>query len=152
MNKVTRYQTRDGLEFPTGEAAAEHEQLLDDVEEAMSPLGDTPQAVKDGEGWVQHDPETVLAARDTVLDLARKHGVITYIHKSGRECHPLSIVGRILSDHGGPLARAWGRVARIDPDGREHQQSYFAYEGAPEHYHRCVEDRPPQQTSHHQQP
>lgn len=144
MRSITQYQTYDGRVFSSEASALLHEQIIDDIREVMTPL-DLPDDIKkplsDGRGWYQHDLGTVIACRDGILNLCEKHGVGTWhdsFKKRGAEIHPLSIIGRILDDSGHPLGEAWNRFSRIDPQGREHQQCYFAYTAGPEKEHICL--------------
>jgi len=144
MNTITKFKADDGTEFNSVTDCAEYELLCAKVDKIMAPLGDVPKEVEAGEGWLQHDLETVNVAKDAILQLCRNEGFANsfdYFKARGRDCHPLSIIGRILSDNDGPLADAWGRFGRIDPSGREHQQCYFAYTNGPDKSHICVEDR-----------
>lgn len=144
MKTLTKYQANDGSEWDTAEEAQKRDELHAKVEAAMAPLGDVPEAVEKGKGWLQHDMETVNVAKDRILDICREEGFNKHFpafNNPGRDCHPLSIIGRVLNDNGGPLDRAWSRFARIDEQGREHQQCYFAYTGGPESHHICIEDR-----------
>lgn len=144
MTTITKYQANDGSEWTTAEDAEKRDSLHACVQEIMAPLGTTPEYVQCGKGWVQHKLETVLTAKDGILDLCRElgyHKNFPAFNHPGRECHALGIIGRVLSDDGGPLGSAWGRFGRIDEKGREHQQPYFAYTAGPLPEHTCVEDR-----------
>lgn len=144
MKTITKYQSIDGSEWDDFLKASNRDDLCLRVNAAMMPLGDVPMAVQDGKGWLQHDLETVNEAKDAILDICRSEGFdknFTAFRSKGRECHPLSIIGRILNDCGGPLDKAWGRFGRIDDQGREHQQCYFAYTNRPLPEHVCVEVR-----------
>jgi len=143
MKTITKYQANDGSEWNSKAEAIERESLIARVAAVMAPLGEVPEAVKQGSGWVQHDIETVLTARDGIMDLCRSMGMFEgckWRHDLGRDCHPLGIVGRILSEDNGPIGDAWGRFGTIDEQGREHQQPYYAINGPlPEHI--CIKDR-----------
>ena len=144
MKTVTKYQTTDGREWKSRDEAKKHEDLCLQVEEAMKPLGDIPEEVSRGKGWIQHDLETVWQAREDILVICREQGYAEHypaFNTPGREAHPLSVIGRVLNDNGGPLNSAWNRFMCIDPQGREHQQPYFAYGNGPDSDHVCVEDR-----------
>jgi hypothetical protein len=144
MKTITKYQSIDGSEWNDAMDALKRDYLCELVRSAMAPLGDTPQDVQNGKGWLQHDLETVNLAKDAILDICRAEGFaknFTAFKSAGRECHSLSIIGRILDDCGGPLNEAWNRFARIDTQGREHQQPYFAYTNGPLLEHVCVESR-----------
>jgi hypothetical protein len=144
MKTITKYQALDGSEYTDLNKAAARDALCLKVDAAMQPLGDVPQGVKDGKGWLQHDLETVLKAKDAILEICREEGYadsFPVFKNPGRECHPLSVIGRILGDNGGPLNKAWGRFGRIDAQGREHQQCFYAYTNGPLPEHVCVESR-----------
>jgi hypothetical protein len=145
MIAITKFKTHDGVEFDTEEKAAAHEHLCQQVRAAMIPL-DIPapllKRVRDGEGWYQHDIETVYAVREAILALARPRYAKSYLvfNAHGRTVHPLSSIGRILSDcdRSDPIGKAWSRFASIDATGREHQQCYFAYTAGPSTDHVCL--------------
>lgn len=144
MKAVTRYQCSDGSEWAKIGNAQDREALCERVKAAMLPLGEVPQGVLDGQGWLQHDLETVNQVKDRILDICREeklHEHYKAFTHPGRDIHPVSIVGRILDDGGGPLSTAWNRFCRIDPQGREHQQPYYAYTSGPLPEHVCVESR-----------
>jgi hypothetical protein len=145
MKEILQYQTKDGRVFNTAEAARDHETLVARIEAIMAPLGDTHPDVKDGKGWVQHDLETVNRAKDQIIHIGKEKGLFRafdHIQRAlGRELHPFSLAGRILDDHGGPLAHAWARFGRIDEQGREHQQPFYAYTNGPLPEHVLIEDR-----------
>jgi hypothetical protein len=67
--EVTKFRARDGAEFNTHTAAAQHELLLDEIAEIMQPLGDTK---IDHHDFVQHNPATVVRCRVRILKLAAK--------------------------------------------------------------------------------
>ena len=144
MKAITRYQAVDGTEFPTEHQCREYEQLRLLVAGVMSYLGTIPDEVKDGKGWLQHDPETVVRCRVGIIRLCRSmpqfDSFPVFRHEPAAEIHPNSSAGRILDDTGGPLSEAWYRFRCIDDQGREHQQPYFAING-PDDNHECIEDR-----------
>lgn len=145
MIAITKFKTDDGTEFSSEEKAVAHERLCQQVRDAMRPL-DIPapllKRVSDGEGWYQHDIETVYAVREAILALARPKYAKNYpvFNANGRTVHPLSSIGRILSDcdRHDPIGNAWSRFANIDATGREHQQCYFAYTAGPSVDHVCL--------------
>lgn len=144
MKTITKYQSLDGSEWTFPNKAAARDALCLKVDAAMLPLGDVPQGVKDGKGWLQHDLETVNQAKDAIMEICRAEGFAEHFpafKHPGRECHPLSVIGRILDDNGGPLNKAWGRFGCIDAQGREHQQPFYAYTNGPLPEHVCVESR-----------
>lgn len=143
MKQITKYQANDGSEWNDESKAIAREELIRIVDAAMAPLGSVPADVESGKGWLQHNLETVNVAKDRILDICREQGMSEYpaFKCRGRDCHPQSIIGRILSEVGGPLWNAWHRFGKIDTLGREHQQPYFAYTNGPDADHYCVESR-----------
>jgi hypothetical protein len=144
MEKVIQYKTIDGKIFRDPDEATRHERLFKRIQLAMEPLGQIPEGVRDGKGWLQHDLEVVNAAKDMVIQICVDEGYANHypvFNNKGRDIHPCSIVGRILDDCDGPLSDAWSRFRKIDIDGREHQQPFFAYGGGPDKDHVCIEDR-----------
>lgn len=125
METITKFKALDGSEWNSEEDCRKRDCLHLACELAMKPLGDVPKAVSSGE-------------------VCRAQGMAdsfpVFLHP-GRMIHPLSGVGRILDDYGGPLNKAWCRFCRIDEHGREHQQCYYAYTNGPLPEHVCVEDR-----------
>lgn len=123
-----------------------HEVMISKVAEAMKPLGKESKKVQSGEGWIQHDPSSVSAAKRGLLLLIRPifvdhyPNIVHMIDSDPDSVHPDSIVGRILDDMDTPINDGWGRLQCIDAKGREHQQPYFAING-PDEKHVCVEDR-----------
>lgn len=144
MKPIIKYQATDGSEWNSPDDARSRDALCEKVNVAMKPLGRTPRAVEDGKGWLQHDLETVLKVKDAIIEICREQGMaksFPVFSNPGRKIHPMSVVGRILDDHGGPLNEAWNRFCRIDEQGREHQQPYYAYTNGPLPEHVCVETR-----------
>lgn len=138
----TKFVSTDGSEWDTEEAAIKRDNLVERVNQIMQPLGPIHPDVEDAKGWVQHDLEVVNTAKDEFLDLCRE---LKYNEDfpafNSRDSHPLSTIGRIISDLGGPLDTTWTRFCCIDVQGREHQKPYFAYFCGPYGDHYCVEDR-----------
>lgn len=139
------YTAHDGARFDTKSEAIAHEHLIADVQEAMKPLGEVPQAVKDGKGWVQHSETSYRTAHRALCRLSaplvKGFGhVYAACMNAPDAVHPFGIMGRIMDDTGGPLARAWSRLGCIDRQFREHQQPYYATHG-PCNGQVCVEDR-----------
>ncbi len=144
MKTITKYQANDGSEWSNPEDAEKRDALCVKVDAAMQPLGTVPKDVSDGNGWLQHDLETVNRAKDAIMEICQSEGFaesFAAFKNKGRDCHPLSVIGRVLDDFGGPLNRAWNRFCRIDLQGREHQQPFFAYTNGPLPEHVCIEDR-----------
>ncbi len=141
MKQITKYQAVDGSEWTVKDDAEKRDALCEKVARVMSTLEDPPQGVKDGKGWFQHSLEAVNQAKDAIMEICRQEGFAEHFpafNNPGRDCHPLSVIGRILNDYGGPLDKAWARFARIDGQGREHQQPFYAYTNGPLPEHVCV--------------
>ncbi len=144
MKTITKYKADDGTEWTEEAQAMRRDELVAKVAAVMEPLGTVPKRVSDGEGWLQHDPAIVIAAKQGILDLCKPDFANSFpqFNEPAAKVHPLSIIGRILDDcPDDPRSRAWNRFCRIDPEGREHQQPFFAYTGGPAVEHVCVEDR-----------
>jgi hypothetical protein len=146
MKTILKYRADDGSEHNTESAAQERDALCAAVDTAMSPLAiphDLQEHIERGKGWFQHDLATVHACREAILQICRDRGFAEHypaFNQHGRDVHPLSIIGRILSDSDGPLDVAWRRFCRIDQQGREHQQCYFAYTAGPSDEHVCLNE------------
>ena len=132
---ITMYEAHDGTRFNTSEAATQHEQLISVVGDAMATLPDPPdQFGNDTLGYWQQNPTLVMEARVRLVQLAAAIGVghnwfREHLEKGGKpeELHPLGYAGRIMSECGpAPLKRAWSRLSRIDDQGREWEQPFFA--------------------------
>lgn len=82
--------------------------------------------------YVQHDAQTLRQIRRDLWPLVLEKVNASVRHKAWLEwnpdeVHPMSGVGRVLSDCGGPVAKAWADLARFDLDtGREYDQPYFS--------------------------
>ena len=63
MEQVIKYKAKDGGIFNSSTECQEHELLCYQVQQAMAPLGDCPEAVANGKGRLQHSPQTVMAAQ-----------------------------------------------------------------------------------------
>jgi hypothetical protein len=139
MKKITvqQFVADDGTVFDSESKAIAHESLQNRIKQVMLPLkipADSTRLLDTHKGYWQHDLNAVYEAREGILQILREeleaagHGD-TYpaLKNHGKDVHPLCIVGRIIDDRGGPLNDAWRQFCRIDPEGREWQQCYFAY-------------------------
>lgn len=140
------YTAADGTRFDTEAAAVQYERLVARIAAAMSPLGKAPADVEDGKGWLQHKPDNVRRAKAALCGLIAPTledswpKLAAACRETPDEVHPMGAVGRIICDCDDPFARAWSRFCRIDGQGREHQQPFYALNG-PQPEHSCVEDR-----------
>lgn len=127
MRVVTRYQANDGTEFHAGDAAARHDALIVECADAIAPLGPRFDGFSGGNGYVQHDLDAFVEAKRALLALlARAYPSHGYDKLDAKDVHPMSSVGRMASEAGGPLAKAWGRLGCIDAAAREWEQPYYA--------------------------
>ena len=121
---TTVYVTSDGHEYALEKDALLHEQCL----EAMAPLGSFVEL--ESTQRIKHNIECVYAAREALLQICRSLGYASaylVFNTPGKNAHPLGVIGRILSDGGGPLYHFWSRLMCIDEAGYEYQQPYFAH-------------------------
>ncbi len=128
----TKYRASDGSEWNTLVEADKRESLCCAVADIMAPLG--PAIDLSDDHYLQHNVATVLAARVGILKLCGRlyPNLQAFHHESLLDIHPMSYVGRLLSEIGGPLYdAAWSRFMRIDSMGREFQQPYYALNGHP---------------------
>lgn len=125
---VTEYVTSDGSVFRKSDEAEAYEKEWEAVEQIMRRIPRTD--LKDGE-YVTHSPEFLRDIRRCLWtlviekfkdDMSLRH----WRESNPDEVHPLSIVGRILGDCGGPLSKAWNQLSRFCfASGREFDQPYF---------------------------
>ena len=110
----------------------------------MAPLGERSPDLLAGKGWIQHNPKTVARCWQALLDVCLEEGYgesFSAFKQPGDLVHPLSSVGRVMSEAPAPIASAGSRFGCIDPQGREHQQRYFAHTSGPEKSHIRLETR-----------
>lgn len=111
MKAVIVYESNDGHQFQSDAECIEYEALKTVLQHTEAMLRKAIEGNLNFSGGV----ETYLSA-----ELAAKY----------REC-PRGIVGRFLSDGGGPkydaICRLWNRRYAIDDQGREWGQPFFAF-------------------------
>ena len=125
---ISRYTCTDGTAFDSKAAATEYEAEYQSVADILkrTPRNDLRHGT-----YVTHDVEMLRQIRRDLwpLVLAKvnaKDSFPQWLKWDADEVHPLSIVGRVLDDYGGPVAKAWSRLARFCFDtGREFDQPYF---------------------------
>jgi len=124
---VTDFVTVDGKRFRDQATAEKHEAEYLAVKPILDRLPNSNPA--HGE-YVQHDPAMLRQIKAELFALAvGKCSKQFPLWKTFNpdEVHPSGIVGRVLSDYGGPLSDAWYRLACFNFDlGREYDQPYFA--------------------------
>jgi len=136
MGKITKYKAIDGKEFNSESDCQDYEILIDQVNQIMSQIEDCKKydeglGFSNGEGYVQHKPETFLKVKREILELVKTkidhHWIQQTIDAIGTDdVHP-SWVGRILGDYNfDPIYKAWYRISCTDNKYREWGQGYFA--------------------------
>ena len=135
MRAQTVYVAEDGARFDDPAKADERDALIAEIDAIMAPLKPTPQDdhchFTNGHGYVQQDLVTLAAVRAALLVPTKrvlKWWWDSQLEDHGKEpvnAHP-SWFCRMLDGDAGPLDYAWGRFCRIDEQGREWGQQYYA--------------------------
>jgi hypothetical protein len=125
--QVTQYESCDGQKFETEKDCINYEYWFNKV----TPILDRIPSIKiEGSYYVQFDKEYLLQLKRELFYI-----VLEYLGKewpewkkfNPDEVHPMSIVGRVLDDYGGPVAEAWQKLEYFNFDlGRKYEQPYFA--------------------------
>jgi hypothetical protein len=138
VSHETWFIADDGSRFEDADKCGAHEALCAKLTAALAPLGARPDI--DHGTYVKHDPEVVRGVTISILLIAKDalgESRISWIDDTLESLragsvkgddnwkHP-SWVGRLLSDHGGPLSDSWWRISCTDEHGREWDQPYFA--------------------------
>lgn len=135
MKERVIYVADDGARFDTKSAARARDALICEVAKAMKPLGpeinDPHLHFANGHGYVQHDVAKVAEARANIMPITRRLLASWFKDQLQRhkrdpgDAHP-SWFCRMLDGEHRPLDKAWTRLWRIDAQGREWGQPYFA--------------------------
>ena len=131
MRTVTRYEANDGSTWDTPELAEKQDQLIADVESALSHLKPRPDtcdfangygcAFANGYGFVQHIKGARELALSNMREVVARHLNDDYYLK----CHSGFLL-RVMSESGKVLNNAYYRIECICPDtDREFGQPYF---------------------------
>lgn len=122
---VTRYKADDGSLWDTEAQADKRSNLVMEVRAAMRHL---PDVDVERHQYFQHDPIVLFTARRELYEIAKREHLQSFpklLAANADEVHPLSFVGRVLSECDGPVPRAWNRFCRICFDTfREYDQPY----------------------------
>jgi hypothetical protein len=136
VKQITKYQANDGSEWDTEDGAIQRDQMIEEVDRIMEPLGKRPT----GHGeFVQRDLRTVTIITAALFEIADRDGVLKWWIDGQRKAHGRttrqlihythpSWFLRMLDGNHDPLERAYGRLCCIDKRGREWDQPYFANE------------------------
>lgn len=128
MKTKEMYEAADGTVFAVAAECERHERLLAEVTEIRDRL---PRVELIGAECFQHDPSMVLSVqRDLARLYEREHSGMRDHHtewaRTTEQAAGNSLIGRYMSDDGGPVGRAWARLTCIDQRFREWSQPYWA--------------------------
>jgi|JI9StandDraft_1071089.scaffolds.fasta_scaffold392013_2 hypothetical protein len=131
MEIITKYKAIDGVEFKKMDDCLEYEALIARVHSLMSRLKPRPEndgfAFIKGDGFIQHDKNTVLEIRKSLLEIAYKYNPMRWVKDSieSDDVHP-SYAQSMIDETGiQPLINAWYRFSCMTHDFREFGQPYF---------------------------
>ncbi len=136
MEIIIKYKANDGSEWNSEFECVSREQMIMDVEKAMSVLKPHPTELN-WDGYVQHDPKSVLECRRSLFEIANKEGILKWWIDSQKadhgktedeliqDCHP-SWFQRMLDGDNGPLNCGYSRLSCIDENLQEWNQPYYA--------------------------
>lgn len=122
------YAAQDGSAFYSRAQAEAHEHKIEECERALGLLADAEpfkDGMRSGAGYVQQKRWRVEACKRILVVLLDEE--FPYLKVLEWEAQsPWGMAGRAASEGSKPLALAWSRLARIDEQGREWEQPYFA--------------------------
>lgn len=123
---ITKYTCSDGTSFTDKHRAEKWQEEL----ESLADLPSIPAFELRNGQRVKFDKETMFAYRRLLWErVLAKYGESYPKWKTWNadEVQPLSIVGRVMDDHGCPIAKAWQRMSCWNFEhGTIHDQPYFA--------------------------
>lgn len=125
MKQITVYEASDGSRWDDEGGATRREALVARCVDAESVL---PKTVLGHGEFCTHNPEQAKAFHVAVVEIARHEhpGTMAGYPANNLAVSPTSLIGRIVSDTGGPLNRLWHRLMCLDTEsGREFDQPYF---------------------------
>jgi hypothetical protein len=126
IEQVTEYVACDGERFRDRAMCEKHEAMVLRINPIMDRLPKTHLEVGT---YLQHDREVLRQVKRNLFAIAMEEFGDRYPKWKAFDAdtvHPLSIVGRVLDDSGGPMNSAWARLACFDFDsGREYDQPYY---------------------------
>ncbi len=129
IETAKKFTCSDGTVFydDTVAAWAHEEEFL-----RVKPIADRiPDSNVRGGEYVQHDPQLLKQIRRDLWKLVLdRHGESFPAWRKFDADQVVigSMVGRVLSDFSGPLAKAWMSLGRFDLDnGREYEQPYYVH-------------------------
>lgn len=128
------FRANDGQVFNTEAEAIARDKVIEDVRQAMEPLGELPAdpecAFANGDGYYQHTADAVERTKRALLAIfeplfASRCPALEKATCPRWQIHP-SWFGRMIDGTCPPLERAYSRLCRIDGQCREFGQPYFA--------------------------
>jgi len=129
MKIVTRFISDDGTEHHNETSCLKHDLLIVWVEKEMTQLGEklNDANFQAGDGYIQHSVRTVLNVRASICKKAQEYSDHHWLQSTIDKGFGVDVgwAGRIISEIGGPLYKAWGRISCIDCYGREWGQMFF---------------------------
>ena len=135
---IKQYTSIDGHKFLDRNACQRYENELEQIQPILNELNRCDN-IKANE-YIQHDINDLLLIKRKIFTLVQhlyKDSFPHWLEWNGDDVHPMSIVGRVLDDNGGPIAKAWRQLSNYNFDlGREYQQPYFALH--PEEATKCI--------------
>jgi hypothetical protein len=132
MREISKYVADDGTEFGSKESCQSYEATCADIAAIMAKLPAIPHlrgcGFQNGDGYIQHSPEAVEAARLALLRIANQIMPHKWFDQSIADLNAHSSwAGRLISEMSNKALRnAWYRFECMTPDFREFGQPYFA--------------------------
>lgn len=131
MKAITKYKADDGAEFVNEAECVKHEALCAEISTVMAALPAKPKddgcEFSNGHGFLQHDPQTFLGVRASLLRIGNRIYPHKWFDQSLADPNVDSgWAGRIIGETSAPLERAWRRIECTDKHYREWGQPYYA--------------------------
>jgi hypothetical protein len=124
---VTQYKAFDGTVFTNQKDCLDYEVEFDKVKAILQRI---PSVKVQGQNYVQFDKNFLLQIKRDLFNIVLEYYGDSYPKWrkfNPDEVHPLSVVGRILDDCGGPINNAWSKLSFFNFElGRKYEQPYYA--------------------------
>jgi hypothetical protein len=138
MRTITKYQANDGSEWVKQDDCIKREQMIRDVDGAMSCLRDHP-TERGWEGYILHDKEALVQCKAMLFKISNTEGILKWwidgqkadhgkVDSDFLETHP-SWFCRMLDGGHSPLSSAYNRLQCIDDELREWNRPFYAGHG-----------------------
>ena len=131
MKLITKYKAFDNSEFMDEGRCIEHESNCKQADLIISKLPEKPGSCdfSNGDGYIQHDYNTILNVRNKFLEFCKRYSDHKWIQETidkGFDVDP-SWAGRIIGECAPSyISRMWYRFSCIDNNQREWGQPYYA--------------------------